>query len=602
MPPLSTERRISVGAASPRAGSRDQRRPAQALGATILSLALAISACSSPYKDVPLAAPRAYSDGEEALARGDYESAATHFTAYLASGRMTYRARAFYQLARAQYNIEDYAGAEASLARLDKEFRSFGHKQVSALRGDLAYATGHRVDAILLWESAYDKSTADEREVLHPRIEEAIRFLDADEAKELAGMLTNPQIYELAIRRVESPLALAALTDGSATPPTGAAHADRATLSDGSPPGARSADDVDDPAPPMVEAAAPGLAGADALESDDAPPEPVEAGLGELGSDDAAPPAVIAALPAGAAAGAPGGEPGVYIGPRVAALLPLTGSGRAEGGRALTALRRSIDAATLLIRDTGSDPAIAVELVQQLAANRDVVALLGPMLDAEIDAVRRAPAAGLPLLPLRDRPPTEGTPDAVASLAAHAVHNLGVRRVGIISPSIERGTAFAESVSSLGATVAGTLLYDRDDTDTDAVLVAVQSWIDAGGVDAVYIPNDGDRATRIAVAARSVAPGLVLLGDAGWNDTAALAAAGTAVDGAVIAAGPSPSGDLEDTVARVAATLQRAIALGETDRQQTKQLLDGFADGASPPSLFQVVGGRPIPIPQQTQP
>ena len=535
-----------------------------------------------------MAAPRSYTEGEDALARGEYENASSHFGAYLASGRLTYRARALYQLARAQYHLEDYTGAEASLARLNDEFPGFGRKQVNALRGDLAYATGNRLDAILLWESAYEKSSADEREVLRPRIEEAIRFLDADEARELAGMVTNPQIYELALRRIDSPVALAAVQDGAARQPNNGGSERDAILSDQSPPEMAAAGGAVD-----VGASAPAPVAREGVPSDQAPRAPIEKNLDELGSADA-PPAVIAALPGGEATA---GEPGVYIGPRVAALLPLTGSGRAEGARALAALRRSMNAATLLIRDTGSDPAIAAELAKAMAADREVVALLGPMLAAEIEAVSSAPTSDLPILPLRDRLQTNAGPDPIEALAAHAVRVLHAKRFGIISPSIDRGTPFAQAVSALGATVAGTLLYDSAEPNTDAVIAAVQTWIDAGGIDAVFIPDEASRATRIGAAARSVAPRLVLLGDDGWNDTTALAAGGPAVDGAVIAAGPPPSGDLEDTVARVAAALQRAIALGESDRTQTKPLIDAFAEGASSPSLFQVVGGRPVPVP-----
>lgn len=565
----------------------------RALAAILVATALLfVGACSSPYKGVPLAAPRSYAEGENALARGDYDVAAGHFSAYLSSGRKTYRARALYQLARAQYQMEDYKGAQESLGRLEKEFPGFGRKQVTAMHGDLAYALGNRVDAILLWESAYVRSTADEREVLRPRITEAIRFLDADEAAELAALLTNPQIYDMALGRLDVPgNALAALDQGQRDSLAGEIDDMPPALiaNDGILPALTTDEDI-----AAADGRDAGIGWKESIEPE--APAPVEAGLGELGDEDVVAPAVVAAIAEESLNEASPARSSYYVGPRVAALLPLTGSGRAEGGRALAALRRSIDASTLVVRDTGSDPVIAVEILQQLAADRDVVALLGPMLPAEIDAVRDAHNTDLPILPLVDRPRVVPATEPTAALATHAVQTLRVSRIGILTPSLEHASAFTSAAAALGATIVGTHLYDASDMNEDGIIAVVQSWTDAGGADAVYVPDQAPRALRVAAAARAVAPRLVLLGDAGWNDVAALATAGRAVEGAIIIGAAAPSGDVEDTVVRVAAALQRAVALGESSRLQTKALLAGFADGKPGPVLLQVVDGRSQPI------
>lgn len=552
---------------------------------------LAVSACGSPYPGVPLAAPRSYSNGEDALARGDYKGAVGHFTAYLSSGRPTYRARALYQLAQAQYYMEEYKDAQESLARLEKEFPGFGRKQVTAMHGDLAYAQGNRVDAVLLWESAYARATAEERDVLRPRIAEAIRYLEADEAKELASMLTTPQIYELALQRVDAPFSDHATLGGPETDPFGlsgglepfpqAGHETAGTEIDtGELAGGRPSEGQRE----WREIAA--------TESETR----LDPELGELDVEDAKPPAVITAVPDGPAQRARPAEMGMHVGPRIAAVLPLTGSGRAEGARALTALRRSIDASTLVVRDSGSDPVEAVELVRQLSADRDVIAVLGPMLPAEIEAIRNAGVVDLPILPLVDRPAATSAIDPAVELAEHAVRSMGATRVGILTPDLKLGVEFARNVRALDAAVVGTHLYNPREFDPDTVIAAVQRWTDDGGVDAVFIPDTAPRALRVAAAARAVAPRLLLLGDSGWNDIGALAAAGDSVDGAVIVGGGPGSGDVADTITRVAAVLQRAVALGESDRSQTRVLLDEFSEGSPRLVLLQVRGGRPQPI------
>jgi hypothetical protein len=577
----------------------DKRGMRTAILGVIVSL---LCSCSTPYPKVPLAAPLSYAKGEEALMHGELAEAERQFRAYLASDGTSYRARARYQLARAQYQMEDYAGAELSLDELDAEFPGFGRRQVAALRGDIAYALGQPVDAIVLWAAAYEESNAAEKESLRPRIAEAMQSLDPEQAKELAAAVTEPEIYEMAIDRLAGP-EIEVAAGGGAVATSGPMAADDAGAGAPLPPDA-----------PVEQAGALGELTVDEQLAMDTPGEPA---VVEVATVDTAMVADESAAPAAVAGEEAAGEivePGFYIGPRVAALLPLTGSGRDAGRGALVSLRNSIDAATLVVRDTGSDPAIAAELVRQLAADRDVIAVLGPMLPPVIEAVRReARSLDLPILPL----PMQGStavaaaPAATAAspagaLAEHAVRNLKVSRIGILAPSESAAGAFADAARSLGATIAGTHVYGADDLDLNAALIAVQSWIDGGGIDAVYVADAAPRAIQLAKAARAAAPQVVLLGDAGWNDAGALAADAPAIEGAVIAAAaaaPPPASEPvvapAETIPRAAAALQRAIALGETDRGQTQALLatiDRPQQPAQTVGLMKIVGGRAVAI------
>lgn len=549
--------------------------------------AILLCACAQ-YSKVPLAPPLAYAEGEKALARGELVEAEELFRAYLASDGTSYRARAMYQLARTQYQKEDYVGAKLTLDDLEMEFPTSDYRQVAALRGDIAYALGRPVDAIVLWAKAFEKSNPKEKDALRPRIGEAMRSLGPDQAKELAAVVTEPEIYEMAIDRlaVSTGQAPGDYAAASAASPAAGVAPEEIAEEEVEQAGSLGEVDVENRAAPAVEPVVP-----------PAPQPVIEAEA--FPDSDAAP------------APAEGVEPGLHIGPRIAALLPLTGAGRDAGRSALASMRNSIDPATLLVRDTGSDPAVGVQLVRELAADRDVVAVLGPMLPAVIEAVRREAAAqDLPILPLpiggSAASPARSPGDSAQALAAHAVNVLHAKRIGILAPKTANAAPFERAASALGATVVGTHVYDGAALDINAALVAVQSWIDGGGIDAVYVADVAPRAIQLAKAARAAAPQVALLGDAGWNDAGALAADAPAIEGAVIAGAPAAPSAVplptspNETIERAAEALQRAIALGQTGRSETRTLLATLGGGQvdSPPQtvLLRIVGGRPVAI------
>ncbi len=559
-------------------------------------IATFVSSCGSPYGDVPLAAPLSYTEGEEALTHGEYSEAARQFRAYLADTRPTYRARAFYQLARAQYLMEDYQGAQTTLATLEHEFPGLGTKQTQALHGDLAYALGEPMDAVLLWETAYEQSTAEEREALQPRIVGAINTLSEEDTMQLAGVLTVPQIYEMAIDQITGTTGTGVEVEGVEI---ASATADRQVVNDAGPSAALPANLSEGEqlaleraaAAAAIEDAGTALA-APATEADtivdpaDIEPESVVAALAQPTLDETLEPETGIET-----------EAGIHIGPKVAALLPLTGDAREAGRAALQSLRAYFDGATLVVRDTGSNPALAVTLLREFAADRDVIAVLGPIHPPVILAVRRA-AQGLdlPVQPQRGASATHVAGSASRALATYAVRERKASRIGILAPAASAATGFAGAATSLGATVVGTHVYDVDEFDINGVLAAVQTWIDTGGVDAVYVADRPPRGIEIAKAARAVAPQLVLLGHPTWNDPAALAAAGAAIDGAVIVGDPPAPPSADDSLSRAAAALQRAIALGETDRSQTRALLGSMAQGTGSSGLLKIVGNTTTSI------
>ena len=82
-------------------------------------LAVVVAACGPRYADLPLTPSQTIAEAEDALRRGEYATAANGFADYLATGQQTFRARAYYQLAQAQYGLENYEGALATLGDLE---------------------------------------------------------------------------------------------------------------------------------------------------------------------------------------------------------------------------------------------------------------------------------------------------------------------------------------------------------------------------------------------------------------------------------------------------------------------------------------------------
>jgi ABC-type branched-subunit amino acid transport system substrate-binding protein len=132
------------------------------------------------------------------------------------------------------------------------------------------------------------------------------------------------------------------------------------------------------------------------------------------------------------------------------------------------------------VRDSGSDPERAAAAVRDLAADPEVVAIVGPVVSATCEAAaREAEAAGIPLLALttreevtsqrrwifrmRTRPSEE-----VQALAERAIAK-GARRFAILYPSDPYGVGlrglFWDAVESRGGKIVAVSSFDPKATD-----------------------------------------------------------------------------------------------------------------------------------------
>ncbi len=135
----------------------------------------------------------------------------------------------------------------------------------------------------------------------------------------------------------------------------------------------------------------------------------------------------------------------------------------------------------LLIRDSEGTPEAAALAIESLAAEEDLVAIIGPLLGDTAEAA--APIAdelGIPLIALTSR---EEVPrnrsyvfrvrtsprDEIRALIDHASNELGAERYAILYPRDNYGRGmrdhFWEAVSHAGGTVVASSGYDVDATD-----------------------------------------------------------------------------------------------------------------------------------------
>jgi hypothetical protein len=303
------------------------------LRAWLAALLLVCSACAATpyYADLPMTPTRGIAESEDALRRGDYATAVSGFTNYLASGQTTFRARAYYQLAQAQYGLENYNGALATLADLQAEFPTAG-PQADVLRGDIYYALDRKTDAIVAWQDAWKVGTDSDRVFIRSRIEEASDDLTPADRSVLGDQLTDNQVRTL--------VGLGAVNE------LGAAGSE--------------------PLPEKLS----GKAAEEESEADAA------AGYAAMEADTP-PPANLAAGDALAA------------GVQVAALLPLTGPDKASGQQALNGLRLAFAGTDrmLVVRDTSDQPDLAAQLTTALASEPTVIAIIGPLRSDTAQAV-----------------------------------------------------------------------------------------------------------------------------------------------------------------------------------------------------------------------
>jgi ABC-type branched-subunit amino acid transport system substrate-binding protein len=469
--------------------------------AVLFGICALVAACAR-YTDLPMTPTQDIAQSEDALHRGEYATAVKGFSDYLATGETTFRARAFFELAQAQYGLENYQAALDTLADMKDQFPHERGPQVPALQGDIEYAMGKRSDAIRDWDMAWQKGEDSDRQFLRPRIEATIDEITPAEAAQLVPEVGTDDVRAMLAARAPSAVAAAEHHKTDAAVRVGSAKSESAKKLAGT-----------GESPAAEEAAALGAI----------PPQRLTIGAGD-------------ALDSGA---------------EVACLLPLSGADRTYGQRALSGLRLAFSGFPnmLVVRDTEGRPDLAAQLVTALASDPAVVALIGPLRSSDASVV--APLAErlqMPMLLLaRDEglsgpfvlQATTTQQEQVQILVTYTVHTLGLTRLAVLYPDDAYGraymTAFRTAAINAGALDVKTNVYHSDQPSFAQEAAVVKSWVTSDGVQAVFIPDAASTAVKVAAAAREAAPQIQLLGTESWNQPDVLASAGRGIDGAVFA-------------------------------------------------------------------
>lgn len=175
---------------------------------------------------------------------------------------------------------------------------------------------------------------------------------------------------------------------------------------------------------------------------------------------------------------------------KVGCLLPLTGSYKIYGNRALKGVELALaemrnragsyetPPVSIIIKDTGSDEEKAIQAVTELAEER-VSAIIGPIITAE-PAAAQSQRKRIPIITLTQK---DGITDIgdyvfrhfltpkmqVETLVTYAVQSLGLRNFAILYPDEKYGSTFMElfwdEVASHGGQVVGVEAYNPRQTD-----------------------------------------------------------------------------------------------------------------------------------------
>jgi ABC-type branched-subunit amino acid transport system substrate-binding protein len=290
--------------------------------------------------------------------------------------------------------------------------------------------------------------------------------------------------------------------------------------------------------------------------------------------------------------------------PKIGVLLPLSGAGGFYGQRALQGVelafgilqeRQPSMPLSLVVRDSQASPEVASAALQELAADTQVMAVIGPLFSQV--ATILAPLAeqlGIPLVtpyaPEGDFP-TRSTyvfrntlTDALQSrfLADYAMRVLGLRRFAILHANDDYGNglkdAFVAQVTQRQGEIVGIATYPPDATDFSQPILSLGGADDetrqdlraqAGNTtttstnppgvaarpfDALFLPDYYDRVGLIApTLALYNITNVQLLGTDGWNVPELVQDGEQALEGAVFVDGffvDSPAVLVQDFVKR----------------------------------------------------
>jgi ABC-type branched-subunit amino acid transport system substrate-binding protein len=243
----------------------------------------------------------------------------------------------------------------------------------------------------------------------------------------------------------------------------------------------------------------------------------------------------------------------------IGVILPLSGDYQSYGERVLQGIHLALreveshgknPSIQLVVRDSKGNPSEAERVVEELATEEKVVAIIGPLLAITAEkAARKAQQLEVPLLTLsqRELPPDKGDyvfqnslspSDQIQVLVTYVLKEMWLRTFAIFYPNSPYGSAFknifVQEVARGGGKVVGTVAYSEDQTDFGKEIKSffkIKSAQSEGSrknseeefkaqlaVDVLFIPDTYDRAgILLSQMAYYNVGGVTFLGTNAWN-------------------------------------------------------------------------------------
>ena len=283
----------------------------------------------------------------------------------------------------------------------------------------------------------------------------------------------------------------------------------------------------------------------------------------------------------------------------IGCLLPLSGPLADYGQKLLKGIQLALDSFhqsssfTLLIEDTANDPQTAARGLANLAADPQVMAVIGPLSGSLARTLAdRAARLEVPLITLTQRTDVAGksgwvfrdffTPaELIEALARRAVEKLKLTRIAVLKPESKYGLRMAEMMAEAlgryGGQVVQTVSYPPGTYDLNEQMIALGGHVPGSPpreeplpYQALFIAEDADAVIQVAPQLSFYdLSGFILLGTNLWHENRLLAQAGPYVQDAVIP----------------------TVFFPDSEESQIKDFVERYRETyAEPPELFAALG------------
>jgi ABC-type branched-subunit amino acid transport system substrate-binding protein len=513
--------------------------------ATLLLCIAAVVAACSPTVVPPPEPPVMVRRGDRAFHYKDYDTAIKYYQGYIGeTAEGPYMARTYYKCALASYRLGRYQNCLMTLDDLDRRYPDDRWVQVEALRGDAEYARGHEMRALQAWDAAWAIGRDSDREKLRHRILVVARTLDGAQLKQAQQLVETRGVQRLLdhqLAKREAPASVPSARQEEREPEelayapapmqaTPAEHSGQYVQGASAATEATQTTTRPEPAKPQAASAA-----TEATQTTTRP-EPAKPRR-ELADVEMEPWPVDELRPRRReTTTAPPSEETIRGPATIGCLLPLSGRSRNRGELTLSGIRLALgeQGPPLVVKDTGSNSAVALSAFEDLSRDPSVLAVIGQLTGDQAEAIApEAERSHMPLFVLSQRDHVQGPSvlqlgvtqsEAVETLLEYATAKARLRRFGVLYPDDASGrayvSAFRAAAERRGGRVVGAAAYRPGVLHPGSVADTLRKWRANDDLQAVFLPDAVMPAAQLAWFLQNEMPDVTLLGVTGWEGLA----------------------------------------------------------------------------------